>query len=85
MNKEIEFKILKIENKSEGKFNVQIQYMDPEINKEVKPIYCFKVEDQINDAFLDKIKKSLDDQFNTSVEISADRFVGKTFNHKFNR
>lgn len=82
--KTIDFEITRFNDKGE-RFDVEIKYIDPHTNKEEKQVFNFPSKDQIEDRFIDNIKKSLDDQLNTSVKVSADRFVGKKFTHEFGR
>jgi hypothetical protein len=85
MTDNIEFKIIDIKEKDSGSFTVKIQFVSPDDNKLTTQIFSFIESDNINDLFLDKIKKKLDDQFNTNIKVVSDRFVGKTFYHKFGR
>jgi hypothetical protein len=81
----IDFEIIKIIDDGGNRFSVHIKYVDPVDGVETNRSFGFKREDQINDAFMDKIKESLDNLYNTDVKVTADRFVGKTFTHEFRR
>ena len=83
--KTIDFEITRINEEKTGRFDVEIKYINPTNDKEDKQVFNFPVSEQIEDRFLDKIKKSLDDQFNTSVKVTSDRFLGKKFTHEFGR
>jgi len=85
MADKIDFEIIDIKDNGIGRFAVKIKYIDPEDKTENTQDFSFKREDQIEDRFLDKIKTFLDNQYNTNVKVTADRFLGKKFTHNFGR
>ena len=79
---EIEWKIKEINEGGKNRKSVKVEYTNPNTNKIEELNFNFKKEAFLEDAFIEKIKKELDTKFDTSIKITKEKYVGKTYYHK---